>query len=148
MVKVSNLLVVPIQDTAMIKTCFFLHRQIPMFLFQSRSNQKIWNCHNKLFPLRSVSVQSIKSKLETQFYGYSRGRITALCYKIQYLDSNKVWAQTLSIVCIAHSDLHDAYSPDSEAIWHLERLSRQISIENIYDEYITIFLSHNKLDRR
>jgi hypothetical protein len=71
-VKVSNLSVVPILIYGYGKSMFFYivrtHQQIPMFLFQNRSNWESWNFHNKPFSLRSVSMQSFKPKFQTQFF--------------------------------------------------------------------------------
>ena len=38
-----------------------------MFVFQNRSNQKIWNFHSNLFSLTSIRVQNFKSNFENQF---------------------------------------------------------------------------------
>ena len=106
-----------------------------MFLSQTRSNQKIWNIHNKLFSLRPIYMQSLRRKLKTHFFWCSWGGprlFPKYIVKMLYLSSKKLSARPLFRIFIAHYDLYDAHSSDSKAIDQLVVLPRKTMLESIH----------------
>ena len=67
---------------------------------QDINDEKIWNIHNKLFSLKSISMQSFESKFENQFFWHPWGGLwhsfLKNTVKVQYVRSNKLAVRTFS----------------------------------------------------